>query len=132
MRRLPSLSRCSTALLLASATATRVSSCSDYSTAPTTAGSCKSTISSTGATSPAVGELVLTGIFYSDESVVLGYSVLGHPATEKGNPIANPATSITFFSLPEGTQTFSFEVTCNGPDNTPGHSDFPSATITIT
>lgn len=115
------------------ATLVLAAACGSGDAASNGTGGCRSTVNSAGSTSPSTGFLVVPGVLYSSESVTIGYTLLGHPASVTGIPVGDPSTSITFIGLPSGTQTFTFETTCTGPAPTYAelHGTFPNATVTI-
>ena len=71
---------------------------------------CKTTI--TAGTSPITGALTLSGMFYSDETVILSYLDNGVTKQVSGTP-ATDRTSFTLTGLPSGDQSLSIIISCD-------------------
>jgi hypothetical protein len=82
---------------------------------------CLSTV--TSGTSPAAGVLTLTGEFYPDESVILGYDINGQHHTAVGTP-GTQRTTLTLIGLPSGGRIYTVLVSCNSGQDDDGSQFF--------
>jgi hypothetical protein len=82
---------------------------------------CKTDI--TDFSSPAPGQLRMTGHFYADESVIISSNSL--PQAVSGTPTSE-RTTFTLGGLPSGEQTLHIRISCNG-----GQEDLGSQVVTV-
>ena len=84
---------------------------------------CKTEV--TAASSPVTGALTLSGMFYSDETVILSYLDGGITKQVSGTP-ATDRTSFTLTGLPSGDKSFTVIVSCDA-----GRENNGSRTYTV-
>ena len=106
--------------------------CGSDSTTNPGGGSCRSTVTSASATSPTAGYVSIPGLYYTGETVVLGYTDAGgQPATRSGSVVTDGATIVLIPGLPSGNRSFSVRVDCTDAYGGSAHSTFASITVTV-
>jgi len=74
--------------------------------------------------SPATGVLTFSGEFYSNESVILGYT--DDTGAHHAIPItpSSNRTSLSFAGLPSGTRTFTVTISCDAGQDVRNNGNF--------